>query len=430
MALQIGIAKTDITPPVGIFLAGYANRLEPSEEVYLPLTATIIALDDGENAAIIVGAEILGFYEHTDAVRETIGQKTGLLPHQIMLNGSHTHCGPVLRDMDRERHGHLDDAYIASLIAKITQSAEKAWHNRAPAVLKFGTGICTFATNRRLPDENGDFQMRPNPKGPVDHTVSVLSIETPEGQKKGVVFSYACHPTSRGGLLIGGDYVGFALQHIEQHNPNLQACFLQGCAGDIKPGPVDSTANTFAQRSIEQVQQLGEQLGQTVNAILQSPDLAPITGTLNITNRIIPLETEPVNWQHIEDSLQNPNPVVQNWAKHFQSSKDLPDAIVTQIPFEVQTLSLGSAFALVALSGEMTVEYALRLKKELAPHFDHMLICAYANHIIGYVPVKRQIPEGGYEVTTNQYHLKRTGPYVAQTEDQICQTVYHLLSIT
>ena len=81
MPLKMGIAKTDITPPVGIFLAGYANRLQPSEGVYLPLTATAIAIDDGQNTALIVGAEILGFYEHTDRVRQAIGKQTGLQPH-------------------------------------------------------------------------------------------------------------------------------------------------------------------------------------------------------------------------------------------------------------------------------------------------------------------------------------------------------------
>lgn len=428
MPLQIGLSKTDITPPVGIFLAGYANRLQPSEGVYLPLTATAIAIDDGQNTALIVGAEILGFYEHTDRVRQAIGKRTNLAPHQIILNGSHTHCGPVLREVDRERHGHIDDAYIDELIEKIATCAHQAYQNREPAQLKFGTTTCNIAINRRLPDENGVFQMRPNPNGPVDHTVSVLTIETPQGHTKGVLFSYACHPTSRGELLIGGDYVGFALQHIEKNNPNLTACFLQGCAGDIKTIPADATATTFSPRTIEQVEDIGSQLGQAVNTLLQSQALSPIDGTLHISNQTITLNMEPITDAQIESGLKDTNTVIQNWAKHFQTLKKTNTPINTQIPFEVQTLSIGNAFALVALSGEISVEFALRLKKELHPHFNHVLITAYANHIIGYVPAKRQIPEGGYEVWINQYHLKRPGPYVAETEDQICNTALHLLT--
>lgn len=427
MPLKIGLSKTDITPPIGIFLAGYANRLQPSEGVYLPLSTTAIAIDDGQHASIIVGAEILGFYEHTQCVRQRIGEKTGLQPHQIILNGSHTHCGPVLREVDRERHGNIDDHYIEQLIEKVAICAHQAWQNREPSILKFGTSTCDFAINRRLPDENGIFQMRPNPNGPIDHTVSVLTIETPTGQTKGVLFSYACHPTSRGELLIGGDYVGFALQHIEQNN-NLIACFMQGCAGDIKPRPTDTTATTFTPRTIEQVQQIGKQLGQAVQNVLQSPTLSPIDGELQITNQIISLEMESVTHTQIEAGLKDTNNVIQQWAKHFKNLKDTHTPINTQIPFEIQTLAIGNAWALVAFAGEISVEYALRLKKDLKPYFHHAIICAYANHIIGYVPAKRQIPEGGYEVWTNQYHLKRPGPYIENTEDIICDTAINLLT--
>ena len=113
--------------------------------------------------------------------------------------------------------------------------------------------------------------------------------------------------------------------------------------------------------------------------------------------------------------------------KHFQTLSNKNTPINTQIPFEIQTLAIGRSFSLTALAGEITVEYALRLKQDLAPYFDHALIAAYANHIIGYVPAERQIPEGGYEVWANQYHLKRPGPYVKETEDLICQTVLDLL---
>ena len=176
MPYQIGLAKIDITPPIGIYLAGYANRLDPSTGVYLPLTATAIAMDDGQNTALIVGAEILGFYEFASRARARIGDLTGLKPHQILLGGSHTHCGPVLRAVDQERHGHVDMGYIDELMEKVATCAQKAWQNRRPGLIKFGTGTCNFAINRRLPDEQGMMQMRPNPNGPVDHTVSVLAF--------------------------------------------------------------------------------------------------------------------------------------------------------------------------------------------------------------------------------------------------------------
>ena len=78
----------------------------------------------------------------------------------------------------------------------------------------------------------------------------------------------------------------------------------------------------------------------------------------------------------------------------------------------------------------MTVEHGLRLKRELGPHFDNVLILAYTNDIVGYVPVRRQIPEGGYEVWFSQQYWKRTGPYVAATEDRIHAAASGSLGIT
>ena len=74
---QVGVSTVDITPPVGIYLAGFAARQEPSTEVYHPLKATAIAIDDGQTPLLIVGAEILGFYERTEVVRSRINAGYG-----------------------------------------------------------------------------------------------------------------------------------------------------------------------------------------------------------------------------------------------------------------------------------------------------------------------------------------------------------------
>ena len=44
---RIGVGCDDITPPVGIHMAGFAARTEPSTAVYHPLKANAIAIDDG-----------------------------------------------------------------------------------------------------------------------------------------------------------------------------------------------------------------------------------------------------------------------------------------------------------------------------------------------------------------------------------------------
>ena len=47
----------------------------------------------------------------------------------------------------------------------------------------------------------------------------------------------------------------------------------------------------------------------------------------------------------------------------------------------------------IALGGEVVVDYALRLKKELGP----VWVAGYANDVMAYIPSLRVLKEGGYE---------------------------------
>lgn len=426
----IGVGGEDITPPVGIYLAGFAARTEPSTAVYHPLKANAIAIDDRNDPLIIASAEILGFYEHTEEVRSRISALTGVVPANIVLSGSHTHCGPCIREMDRQRHGDLDEDYIERLLDGVTRCAKTAWVTRSPARLRFGRGHCDIAVSRRKSDGKGGVEWKPGPGAPHDHEVPVLAVESPEGQLRSVIFSYACHPTSRSGTLIGGDYVCYAYDHVEAMHPGVTAFFLQGCAGDQKTRPIDPASETFVPRNVDEIRDIGVNLGESVVRTLASGGLDLVTGPISVRQDIIGLETEAIDMDLLRAGLKADQGYVQAWARHLSECVENDIPVVTNIPFEIQTVRFGNALALVTLAGEMTVEHGLRLKRELGPRADNVMVLAYTNDIVGYVPVRRQIPEGGYEVWASQQYWKRTGPYVAETEDRIHAAVNRSLGIS
>ena len=147
---RIGVAGEDITPPVGIYLAGFAARTDPSTAVYHPLKANAIAIDDGSDPLLIVSAEILGFYEHTEHVRSRISAATGIAPSNVILSGSHTHCGPCIRDMDRHRHGDLDENYIEELFDRVTRLRDNRMGNPVACAPSFRDRELRY---RRIPPE-------------------------------------------------------------------------------------------------------------------------------------------------------------------------------------------------------------------------------------------------------------------------------------
>ena len=204
----------------------------------------------------------------------------------------------------------------------------------------------------------------------------------------------------------------------------MTTAFLQGCGGDQKIRPVDPNDKTFGAREIDQVQDAGQELGDAVITVLKADELTPVQGPIAVTQQFLDLHTEPLDEKIAKHELDSELAYKQQWA-----SRQLEQPADTTIVFELQTIRFGSDLVIITMAAEMTVEYSLRLKRELGPHFKHVLPLGYTNAIIGYVPVKRQIPEGGYEVwDSNQYH-QRTGPYVAETEDQIHVAAHLSLSI-
>jgi len=102
---------------------------------------------------------------------------------------------------------------------------------------------------------------------------------------------------------------------------------------------------------------------------------------------------------------------------------DRSETIDRNVPFEIQTIRFGDDLAICTMPAEMTVEYSLRLKRELGDRFTHVLPLAYTNKAVGYVSAKRQFPEYGYEVWDANLYWCRTGRWEEDTEDRIVQTV-------
>ena len=428
---QLGTTTIDITPPVGIFLSGFAARTEPSTGAYHPLRAVISIITDGQTRACLVSVEWLGFYDRCEEARERIAGATGIDTSHIFLFGTHTHYGPaVRRGIDGRRKCFVDEEYVARSLDAISQAAVTALEKMERVLLSGGRGWCGFAASRRMPDGNGSVAWVPTLDAPHDHEVPVITAKSEAGELRQLLFSYACHPTRGGGGIneIGGDYPGFAMEHLDAAFSGCSPLFLLGCAGDQKPNVSYSDKPGFRPLEVEETKDLGDRLGEAVVHVVESDDLCPINGALKINQQVLDLKFAAVDDQTVQQSLQSSNKYIRAWAEHLASLKEQELPWPESIPFEVQTLVIGNSLALITFSAEVTVEYALRLKRELGSRFENVIVLGYANHIIGYVPVKRQIPEGGYEVIGSNQHMLYPGPFAADTEEQICAAVHECLA--
>jgi hypothetical protein len=422
---SVGSHTIDVTPPVGVYLAGYGGRHTPSDGVYHPLRAVSTVIDDGQGPLLLVSFEWLGFYDRTAEARRRIAAATGIAPDRMVLSGTHTHCGPVMRqNMDLRRHGTIDEDYIDRVLDDLAQSAREALDRAEPARLRVGTSWCGFASSRRRPDGPGKVLYKPSLDAPHDHEVTVVVVESPEGDLRQMLFSYACHPISAGALTqIGGDFAAYACDFLEDTYGGAKAGFFQGCAGDQKPDTRAADGDGWRNLELDEVRALGHQLGKAVQRVVDTDDLRPIDGPITATQSVLSLRTDPADRGALEACARSSAEYEREWAAHHLKLAERGEEARREFDFEVQTIRFGESLLIVTLSGEMSVEYALRCKRTWGGRFDGILVLGYTNDIVGYVPVRRQIPEGGYEVINNNRHQLYTGPFAEETEELILAAI-------
>jgi len=420
---QVGVAKVIVTPRQSMWMAGYASRQKPSEGVLSDLYAKALAFqDEAGTRAVIVTTDLISIPRALRTqVAAAVEAKHGLDPAGLLLNCSHTHCSPVVRDdlemsvmypLEPEQRQRVE-AYFVELRDKLTGVIGAALDDLQPASLSYSHARCGFAMNRRLPTPTG-FQNSPYPTGPVDHEVPVLRVESPDGQLRAVAFGYACHNTTTSLLQFNADYAGFAQAAVEQAHPGVTALFVMGCGGDQNPYP---------RGRIEWAMTHGQSLAAAVEAALL-PQPQPLRGPLKFALREIDLPFQPVTREELLARQAASDVYDQRRAAALLHDLDQQGSVRESYPYPVQVLRFGSDLTLAGLGGEVVVDYALRLKRELGR--TPVWIAGYSNDVMAYIPSERVLAEGGYEGGGAMRYTNLPNPWQPGIEDRIIATVLEL----
>jgi hypothetical protein len=434
---KAGVATRKLTPAEPIWLAGYASRATPSNGVDQEVFAKALAIDDGQGGrVVIVTLDLIGVPHALRVFVEREGaRKFGLKPAEILLNASHTHSGPQVspdrmvleRAVSRAAKPQDLDAvnrFETFLQTTVVELMGESLQAIAPARLEFSQARAGFAMNRRRPESNGTFSNNPNPAGPVDHDVPVLKVTGPDGKIRALLFGYACHNTTLNGGKISGDYAGYAQQYLEASYAGATALFMMGCGGDQNPYP---RRGMVPSRPVEElVKDHGRALANAVSTALASPPRA-IRGPLRGAFDRATLAYEPLSRDELEkyeSSNQHTPPVIQRAQALMQKLAAGERSPPLQCP--VQVLQFGNDLTLVAIGGEVVVDYSLRLKKEL--HGPAAVwVAGYSNDVFGYLGSKRVIEEGGYEGGgANIRILNHPGRFSTDAEEKIISKVHEL----
>jgi hypothetical protein len=454
--LRAGVARTLITPPVGIAHAGWGAQMhQRAEGVDLDLFATVLVVAGGAIQAAIVDVDCCTIgRELALAIRTGVADLTGIpLPH-VRLSYSHTHSGPMLGPTWMTEGEELIPGYVASLPGRIAGTAWEAQRRLAPARVAVGAGASDIGVNRRLRLESGRVVVGRNWPGFADREVLVVRLDDLEGRPIAVLVHFGCHPTIMGppNRVITPDYPGVVRQVVGDAL-GAPCLFLQGSTGNVH-ARVDFVGDPAVYRRLGAI--LGHEAAKVALGLQSQPTRerllrvvesgAPLAmyadepsgepdGTLRVATRSVRLgvkayppfaeaEAEArrqaarlaeLRGRVAPDELQAAVGVARR-AQMF-ASKARQYAGKQEIEAELHGLRLGPA-GLVGFPGEPFSEIGARVKAQ-SP-FRWTLFSGYTNDYLGYVPTREAYDEGGYEVDTS--------PFLPDTADRLVEGSLALLA--
>ncbi len=302
--IRIGLAQTDLTPPPGYPMMGYAIAGRFSRGMFNRLYCTSLALQDTAGTALIVVATDLwgmpqGFKRRVVQMVQEAGAPW-LGEEDILMTSIHTHHGPAGYVPDKAYAlGSLGFAFNPPLFHFLTHRVAQAvlasvndlqQPRQTPRTLHFGSAsVADVVTNRSIPA----FLRNPREErtSMSDSTVALLVVR--EGSATiGALAHMSIHPTAIGetGEIYSSDIFGMARDQVSELDsagrPRLIFGFVNGADGDQAPKHVNV-------HGLSKAQAMSRSIAATMRQILAS-DLTRIDGPIEHYFQNVSLAAQPV----------------------------------------------------------------------------------------------------------------------------------------
>lgn len=387
--INAAAVEIDITPPIGVKMAGYADRKGPSRGIHDALKAQVLLLKLGEAASLIITFDLLGIQiDFTNKLRAALHKEIGVAENDIMLACSHTHSGPLVFLSDSLfLNGKPDEILQEMIIRKVIGACKWAYSLLRPAELSLGFDVGTgVGLNRNDPD-----------KGLSDQQVSVIRVDDENANPIAILYNYGCHPTvmGAGNLLLSADYPGASRKMLKDIFPSAVILFTNGAAGDV------STRFTRRKSDFGEVTRLGQIIATAVvRAANSARPLEPDELKSYVSTVELPLKTFPAKdeadrillalKEELNQLQQDSAPsgdirkvvtkiqgaeILMLQAEQYQGQRSLSA--------DVQLIRLGD-IAIAGIPGEPFSKTILDIKAGVEP--SKAILVGYANDYKGYFP--------------------------------------------
>ena len=394
--LEAGVAQVDITPPPGLPMYGYFDRLrhnQLSAGTLDPLYARVLVLQASSKRVALVTLDLGRTFNESWLNRLRIEAREASHIDGLIVTASHTHSGPNILDECPEGR---PPAWQNATLDKVAGAVHQAVQHLEPVKLGTGYGVAHIGYNRRRVDpDNSVIMLWSNPSKtpttPLDATVSVIRIDRPDGRPLAILANYACHPVVFGSdnLQYSADYVSTMISTVSAAFTKKPLCFfLQGADGDIN---AYYATTPMDQGAVEKRDWTGRELGAEVARVAKNiRTQASSRVSLDFADDVIvfPLRWEPQKFH--DDLLRINGPLV------FQDHAERLDASPppSELALHVTTLLINKQIAIAGMPGEPFVDFQINWR-DRCPVQDCLLL-GYTNGYFDYFPTILAASQGGY----------------------------------
>lgn len=267
--MKIGFSRSDITPPVGTELGGYAGY-RPCSGVHDPLYSKAVVLEQGGARYALVALDLVCVDEALYCRMAEALSGLGIRKERLIVSAIHTHAAPwgmlpgegPLASVNRSDEAKAPSfrAYMEEVIRRSADACRAAAENLEPFTVRTGRG--------ETPPVGSERHTGAAPGG----ALAVVQCKTDSGRVL-TLYNFPCHPTVLSGanLQVSADFAAGIEGLLEMD----MAVFLNGAAGDI------STRYTRREATFAECERMGriaaERIAQTVrNASFAPPE--PVRG--------------------------------------------------------------------------------------------------------------------------------------------------------
>jgi len=394
--MKCGIGKIDITPPVGVELAGYGPFLErKSTGVHDSLFCKILYLGDEKEKGIIAICDLICLKNAlVKNIREKISKNFGMDEKKILLAGIHTHSGPATGGYIG--WGEEDGNYLLKLPDLISEGVEEAMKNLKE--VKVGLGSIKIEGEKisynRVKEDVG-----------VNNEIKVLKFVEKESENPFcLVLNYGAHAVVQGpaNTLISRDWPGKAVDIIEKET-SFETMFFQGGCGDINSKP---SVSKNPEEGFKEIERIGKYFAERV---IERIDKIEVSEIENFSNRSfsVSLPNVPIPESELKRVIEENEKILKeekdekkkNLAKfHIVGAKkqlslyQCPEKLL-QTKIEIQVIEINNAI-LITTPAELFVEFQRKLENAFPDKI--VFIITYANGSIPYIPSKYDFEVKGY----------------------------------